>query len=191
VITAAEIETIFAAQLRRIEDSELRRRTVEVWVEGAKRGGWTTVAELTVIPFTLLTDTHGIGLVEHTIAVTEGAVGLAEAQMKSYPKMPYVISMDRLLAGGLLHDVGKLLEVEPDGKGGYRKSQAGRYARHPISGAILAARCGMPDDIVNIIACHAREGDGAPKVIETVLIHQSDFAAYDPLVMLEKKQLIR
>ena len=191
MITAAEIEAVFAKQLARIENTELRRRTVEVWVEGAKRGGWTTMAELKGIPFTLLTDPHGIGLVEHTIAVTEGAVGLAEAQMRSYAKMPYAINMDRLLAGGLLHDVGKLLEVEPDGKGGYRKSLAGRYARHPISGAILAARCGMPDEIVNIIACHAREGDGAPKVIETVLIHQADFAAFDPLMMLEKKQLIQ
>jgi HD-like signal output (HDOD) protein len=64
------------------------------------------------------------------------------------------------------------------------------YARHPIAGAIIAARCGMPDDIVNTIACHAKEGDGAPKVLETVLIHQADFATFDPLVMMEKGQLI-
>ena len=64
------------------------------------------------------------------------------------------------------------------------------YARHPISGAIIAARCGMSDDIVNTIACHAKEGEGAPKVLETVLIHQADFATFDPLVMMEKGQLI-
>jgi len=81
-------------------------------------------------------------------------------------------------------------KAEKDEKGGFRKSRKGMFARHPISGAIIAARCGLPDDIVNTIACHAKEGDGAPKVLETVLIHQADFATFDPLVMMEKGQLI-
>ena len=104
--------------------------------------------------------------------------------------MPYAIDLDRLIVGALLHDVGKLMETERDGKGGYRKSRAGQLARHPISGAILAAQCGMPDDVVNTIACHAKEGDGASKVIETVLIHQADFATFDPLVMMSKGQIV-
>jgi hypothetical protein len=49
----------------------------------------------------------------------------------------------------------------------------------------------MPEDVVNTIACHAKEGEGAAKVVETVLIHQADFATFDPLVMLEKGQLIQ
>ena len=142
------------------------------------------------MPFTLLTKTHGISLVDHTVAVTEGALALARAQADAYARMPYKVDMDRLIAGGLLHDVGKLVETEKDEQGGFRKSRKGMYARHPISGAIIAARCGMPDDIVNTIACHAKEGDGAPKVLETVLIHQADFATFDPLVMMEKGQLI-
>ena len=142
------------------------------------------------MPFTLLTKTQGISLVEHTIAVTEGALALADAQESAYSRMPYKVNMDRLIAGGLLHDVGKLLETEKDEKGDFRKSLKGMYARHPVSGAILAAKCGLPDDIVNTIACHAKEGEGAPKVLETVLIHQADFATFDPLVMLEKGQLI-
>ena len=91
--------------------------------------------------------------------------------------------MDRLIAAGLLHDVGKLLEFEPDETGGYRKSHLGRCARHPISGAILAAECGADEELVNTIACHAKEGDGRPQVVETVLIHQADFATFNPLVM--------
>ncbi len=93
---------------------------------------------------------------------------------------------DRLLAGGLLHDVGKLVETEPDGKGGYRKSRAGACLRHPISGTALAVEAGIKDDtVLNTIACHAKEGEGAPKCLETVLIHQADFATFDPLVMME------
>jgi putative nucleotidyltransferase with HDIG domain len=190
MITAADVTALFQKQLSSIADEATRRQTVLTWVEAARLGGWQSVEELKTMPFTLLTKTHGISLVEHTIAVTEGAIALADAQAKAYAQMPYNVNRDRLIAGGLLHDVGKLLETEKDGQGGFRKSRKGMYARHPVSGAILAAKCGMPDDIVNTIACHAKEGEGAPKVLETVLIHQADFATFDPLVMLEKGQLI-
>jgi putative nucleotidyltransferase with HDIG domain len=190
VVTAKDIEGLFHDQLSSIENEDTRKQTVATWVEAAKLGGWQSVEDLKAMPFTLLTETHGISLIEHTIAVTEGALALADAQESAYARMPYKVNMDRLIAGGLLHDVGKLLETEKDEKGGFRKSLKGMYARHPISGAILAAKCGLPDDIVNTIACHAKEGEGAPKVLETVLIHQADFATFDPLVMLEKGQLI-
>lgn len=190
MIEPSDIRALFLSQLERIEDAILRDGVVAVWVEAARAGGWQTVEELKTLPFTLLAETRGLTLVEHTIAVTEGAVGLARAQLDSYRQMPYGINMDRLIAGGLLHDVGKLVEMERDGKGGYRKSRAGQYARHPVSGAILAARAGLGDDIVNTIACHAREGEGAPRVVETVLIHQADFATFDPLVMKGKNLLI-
>jgi len=190
VVTAKDIEGLFHDQLSSIENEDTRKQTVATWVEAAKLGGWQSVADLKAMPFTLLTETHGISLIEHTIAVTEGALALADAQESAYSRMPYKVNMDRLIAGGLLHDVGKLLETEKDEKGGFRKSLKGMYARHPISGAILAAKCGLPDDIVNTIACHAKEGEDAPRVLETVLIHQADFATFDPLVMLEKGQLI-
>jgi putative nucleotidyltransferase with HDIG domain len=190
VVTAKDIEGLFHDQLSSIENEDTRKQTVATWVEAAKLGGWQSVADLKAMPFTLLTETHGISLIEHTIAVTEGALALADAQESAYSRMPYKVNMDRLIAGGLLHDVGKLLETEKDEKGGFRKSLKGMYTRHPISGAILAAQCGLPDDIVNTIACHAKEGEGAPKVLETVLIHQADFATFDPLVMLENGQLI-
>jgi hypothetical protein len=49
----------------------------------------------------------------------------------------------------------------------------------------------MDDMLVNTVACHAKEGDGRPQVIETVLIHQADFATFNPLVMQTKGQLIQ
>lgn len=190
MITTEDVESLFAAQLARIRDADLRRKTVEVFADACARGGWNTVSELRALPFTLLTDCRGVDFVSHTIAVTEGAIGLAEAQTKTYERMPYAIDMDRLVAGGILHDVGKLLEFERDGQGGTRKSRSGRCARHPISGAILAGRAGLPDEIVNVIACHAKEGDGRPQCVETVLVHQADFATFDPLVMKKDGRLI-
>lgn len=190
MISKADIEGLFSSQLARIKDEGLREGVVRTWLLACERGGWESVDELEEIPFTLLTDTKGVGFVEHTVAVTEGALALARAQEEAYRAMPYAVDYDRLAAGGLLHDVGKLLEIEKDGSGGYRKSRSGKCARHPISGAILAAEAGLGEEVINTIACHAKEGDGRPQVLETVLIHQADFATFNPLVMLEKSQLI-
>ncbi len=191
MISKADIEGLFANQLAKIKDADLRDNVVAVWQQGCEQGGWQSVDDLKKMPFTLLTETKGVDFIEHTIAVTDGAVALAQAQIDTYAKLPYKIDMDRLIAGGILHDVGKLLEIEPDGSGGYRKSQNGKCARHPISGAILTAAAGLPDELVNTVACHAKEGAGRPQVLETVLIHQADFATFNPLVMLSKGTLIQ
>ncbi len=191
MVQTKDIEAAFHEQLAGISDQELRDMTVQVWVDACEQGNWDSIEEVKKIPFTLLTPSRGIGLIEHTIAVTEGAAGLAEAQIDACDKLPYQIDMDLLIAGGLLHDVGKLLEIEKDPEAGFCRSRSGRCARHPISGAILAAKAGLPDEVINIVACHAKEGEGRPQVVETVLVHQADFATFDPLVMLEKGTLIQ
>lgn len=190
MIEKADIERVFARQLDRIQNPTIREGVVDVWKTACDKGGWKSMDEVAAIPFTMLTDTRGIGILEHTIVVTEGAIGLAEAQLHSYRKQPYALDMDRLVAGGLLHDVGKVVEVEPAPDGGYRKSRNGLCTRHPISGAILAAMAGLPDELVNTIACHAKEGEGRPQVPETVYIHQADFAFFNPLVMMAGGKLI-
>jgi putative nucleotidyltransferase with HDIG domain len=190
MISRRDLEALFSKQLSRITSEDLKKKVIDAWLLGCERGGWESVDQLKKIPFTLLTDCKGINFIEHTIAVTESAIGLAEAQINTYNTLPYIIDMDRLVAGGLLHDVGKLLEIQKDPSGGYRKSRQGKCARHPISGAILAAEIGLEDELVNIIACHSKEGDGRPQVIETILVHQADFATFNPLVMLAKDQLI-
>ena len=190
MIGEKDIETLFGKQLARIGDRELRGKVVKTFVLACRRGNWESVDELKKMPFTLLTEALGVNFIEHTIAVTEGAAALGRVQAEAYSRLPYPIDFDRLYAGGLLHDVGKLLEIEPDYLGGYRKSLSGKYARHPVSGAILASECGLPGDILNIIVCHAKEGEGRPQVVEAVLIHQADFATFDPLVMKQKGTLI-
>jgi putative nucleotidyltransferase with HDIG domain len=174
-------------QLGKISDPALRNKVVDVWAGAALQGGWAA-DQLTSIPFTLLTETFGVNLIQHTIAVTEAAIGLAKAIEDAYTP-PFMVNMDLLVAGGLLHDVGKLLEIEYSGNV-YKKSFNGLCARHPISGAILAAKADLPGEIVNIIGCHASEGDGRPQRIETVLVHQADFATFNPMVMFSKGLLI-
>lgn len=190
MIKRNEIEKALAPGLALIKDKALRTKVVDAWMAGIEQGGWKSIADLKKMPFTLNASCASINFIEHTLAVTRGAFALAEAQTKTYAKMPYKVNTDRLAAGGLLHDVGKLVEIERRKDGTHGCSQCGKILRHPISGAIIAAQAGLPDDIVNTIACHSKEGEGAPKYIETVLIHQSDFATFDPLVMKQKGMLL-
>jgi len=191
MIERKDIEEVFAHFLSMIEDEEIKRKVVDAWLLGCKKGGWQSMEELRKMPFTLLTDCKGINFLEHTLAVTEGAFQLAKAQEKYYSIVPYNIDYNILVAGGLLHDVGKLLEIMKNNGEGFTKSHSGKCMRHPISGAILAAEVDLPEEIVNVIACHAKEGDGRPQVLETVFVHQADFATFNPLVMMTKDTLIR
>ncbi len=191
MIDRREIEGALGRVLELIEDAGLRKKVVDAWMLAIEEGGWKSMRELEAMPFTLLAETKGVSFLEHTIAVTLGAVGLAKGQMEAYREMPYRIDMDRLVAGGILHDVGKIVEIERRQDGTFGKSRAGKLARHPISGAIIASRAGLPPEIVNMVACHAKEGEGAPQVVETVLVHQADFATFDPLVMQAKGNLVQ
>jgi putative nucleotidyltransferase with HDIG domain len=190
MIEEQEIIQILNPFLDQIDNKDLRAKVIKTWMEGCRQGGWTTRAQLEKMPFTLATDPMGISFIEHTRAVTQGALGLAEAQLDNYTDCPYHIDRDRVIAGGLLHDIGKLLEIESDSQGGWCMSHNGKCMRHPISGVILAQRAGISEDILNIIACHAKEGEGRSQVVETVLVHQADFSTFTPLVMMKNKKLI-
>jgi putative nucleotidyltransferase with HDIG domain len=89
------------------------------------------------------------------------------------------INRDHLLAGALLHDVGKLLEFREEG-GAFVKSELGRMLRHPFSGAALAYELGLPPAVVHVVATHAREGEGARATPEAIIIHHADFMNFEP-----------
>ncbi len=164
-------------ELELISDEVLREKTLDVWIDAMEQGGWE-VSDLEDIPFTLLIDT-GVSFLEHTRSVTRTSVAIAETMSGFYgERMP--INMDYLVSGGILHDVGKLLEYKRDG-GKYSKSDVGKDLRHPFSGTALAFQHGVPSEICHMIAAHAKEGDGVRRTPEAFIIHHADFANFESL----------
>lgn len=154
----------------------LQRNTVLTWVKSMERGD-LQVGDLEKMPFTLVFPTN-ISLAEHTKAIVGAAYAMAKAEEKAYKKKLKVrVNYDYLIAGALLHDVGKCVEITIEAG----KSRSGKYLRHPIYGAIIAASCGIPEPVLHIIATHSREGDGSPRTKEAWLVHQADFAFFEPL----------
>ena len=108
--------------------------------------------------------------------------------MKAAYSDTIAINMDHLVAGGLLHDIGKLLEYENQGDRTV-KSRRGELLRHPFTGAALSFKHGLPDEITHIIALHAREGEGAKRSVEAIILTHADFVNYESLRSLWKPNL--
>lgn len=163
MVSKGEIQEIFSKELLWIKDEKLRNDVVEVWKTAADRGGWKTFDK---VPFTLLFENSG-KLTDHTKRMTN----LTKAV---YDQRDEDINLDYLIAGALLHDVGKLLEYEiVDGKVG--KGAYGKRFRHPVSGALLAQELGLPEEIVLIIYAHSHEGEKCERTAESYIVHYCDF----------------
>jgi putative nucleotidyltransferase with HDIG domain len=174
---AEDIRKLFP-ELELIKDKALRKQTLDVWVDAAEQGGWTA-KELTKIPFTLLIETGKLSLVDHTRAVTKTAIAIGTVLTAEYgDALP--VNRDHLIAGGLLHDVGKCLEYEKKGRK-IVQSERGKDLRHPFSGTALAFQHGLPSDVCHMIAVHAGEGTGHRHTTEAFIIHHADFVNFEPL----------
>ena len=165
-------------EFKLINDPELREQTIHIWIEAIKEGGWT-IDDLHQMPFTLLINETPVSIIEHTRAVTLSSLEISEVMVKEY-KGKVTLNRDHLLAGALLHDVGKLFEYKRE-KGKFVKSRGGELLRHPISGAAFASQHGLPKEVVHIIAAHSKEGDGARKTVEAVIVNHADFVNFEAL----------
>jgi putative nucleotidyltransferase with HDIG domain len=159
------IEGIFP-EIAEIKDHRLRHGVVKTWLLAAERGKWQRIDD---VPFTLLTDTKKT-LVQHTRTVTAMAIAVARARED--------LDLDIVIAAGLVHDVGKLLEYERKGQV-FVKSAYGRMVRHPVSGYGLALEAGLPVEVAHVVAAHSAEGESIARSKEAIVIHHCDFIDFE------------
>jgi len=171
-----DIKELFP-ELEYIEDKELREKVVLVWSEALKLGKWKK-DDLKGIPFTLLISNVPINLVEHTRMVTQICYKVGKELCKQWGKW-ISISIDYLIAGALLHDVGKLLEYSTSKEGKIQKSSLGSLIRHPLSGAMLAFKAGVPWEVVHLISAHSEEGKMVSRLPEAIILTHADFTTFE------------
>ena len=99
MIEKSDIESCFSDELNLIRDEDLRNKVVEVWKESAYRGKWKNIDDA---PFTLLIENSG-KLTDHTKRITKIAKSIFDQRKEK-------INLDFLVAGALLHDVGRIQE---------------------------------------------------------------------------------
>jgi putative nucleotidyltransferase with HDIG domain len=163
-----------------IGDEGLREKVIACYEDALKTGGWTP-EDMEKIPFTLLIPNCPFPYLSHVRGVTRMAKRALDEFNSLYASADGKFKMDNdlLVAGALLHDVGKLVEYEKTPDGETVKSQLGKDLRHPFSGAIIAMRNGCGSAIAHIIANHAHEGDGTLRSPEGVLVNKADFMNFE------------
>ena len=169
-------------EFNQFHDVDLQEKTVQTWVDACDMASLKP-EDLLEMPFTLLIEDCSVSFLHHARAVTSTAMVMGEALKAAYPDHAQMqADHDTLLAGALLHDVGKILEIgrSEDGSG-WIKTMNGKMLRHPISGTALAYARGLPDTVLHCIACHSKEGNGYRKTVEAVIINHADFSNFEPL----------
>jgi len=163
-----------------IQDKELQDKVVNTYQEAMIIGNWKP-EDMNKIPFTLLIPDCPHSYLDHVRGVTR----VAKASMEEFNAVyasnssRYKLDNDTVVAGALLHDVGKLVEYMKEADGKAVKSQLGKDLRHPFTGVHLALRNGCSSRIAHIIANHSTEGDGTLRSPEAVIVHKADFINFE------------
>lgn len=123
------LSELIAIAERDISDLPLRRLTIELLED--HRGQLLALAAA-------MYHHHAFrgGWVEHVLSVTQTAVYLADKYRAAYPEMQPPLSKSLVVAGAILHDIGKLVELvqQPSGAD---YTPAGRLIGHIVLGRDL------------------------------------------------------
>lgn len=128
-------------------------------------------------------------LLVHTLEVTQLALADAECREKFRSAKGYArdaVNRDLLIAGALLHDIGKVAEYKPFPFA--QRTKKGRLNGHIGIGVMMltAYNCGIPmqsrvkdtSELVHIIlSSHGEVGGMKPSTLEAVIIHNADMVS--------------
>ncbi len=129
-------------------------------------------------PFTLSEGGDRVSLLAHTRAVARVCHAAASA-FNECVDAELRLNLDLLLAGALLHDLGKLVEFAPAGEGAFEVSEMGRAMRHPFWSAHFCLEAGLPMEVVHLVGSHSHEGEGRRASAEAIFLHKVDFMVYE------------
>ncbi len=125
------------------------------------------------------------GLLEHTLGVARNSAFLADRYARLYPEMRPPLDRGLVVAGAILHDIGKLEELA-SGPTGAQYTPAGQLIGHLLQGRDMVRQAAAevnlePDTLLrleHIIIAHQRLPEwGSPKppmTPEALLVHYAD-----------------
>ena len=157
-------------EINEIQDAELKERVIDAWLLALRDSQWERIEDLPWIPGRAEFITN----VQHCRGVARIGMAIAKALLNGRDVAPdAMIDMDIVIAGCLLHDLGKMLEYAspPDPSG--EKTPLGKYMMHHILGAHLAIKAGLPAEVVHCIESH-REAESFERSYEAKIVHYSD-----------------
>lgn len=156
-----------------IADKKLLKKTYEAFADAVEMGGWTeetidtcpsAVTEFVNSPATQM---------KHLQDGLRLSVMISDYLQERYGE--YVsFNRDYVLAGAILHDLGKFTEYAVDENGSPYVTESGKLLRHPLAGALIASKHGLPDELVHLIATHSFEGERSLRTVEHYIVKTSE-----------------
>lgn len=167
-----EIQSSFNA-LVMLKESRLMDTVISCWERIWSESKWDN---LTDCPF----NPHfpEVSLVNHINCVTDLVMGAADVLEKYNSNLK--LDRDYLLTGVLLHDISKMVEIDP-GPDGPIFSEFTRQMPHSTYGAFVAMAQGLGPRVANIILSHTKLTGAVPDSPEAVLLHYLDYGMADVL----------
>lgn len=160
---AEEIRKLFP-EIEQISDAGLRRKVADTWVEAWKASPYDRLEETPMLPGGALPEVNNVA---HTRAVIAGCIQFARVAKEI---LHIAVNMDYLIAGAVLHDIGKVFEFCET------PSELGRLFTHRLSALYLAARQDLPLEVIHIIAMHSLEGELKKRTTEAAIVYHIDCA---------------
>ena len=156
-----------------LSDQNLAQTITDIWADLFEQSAWDSIEEMNFCP-----GINNFTLLSHINVATEGTLALSRSVTKH---QNISFNEDMIIALGLLHDVCKLLEYAPDGRGGSVKTELGRKLQHGAIGAIAAYNAGLSLDMVHLIFTHTPFSKLKPEIKEGMLFCYADLADADML----------
>lgn len=158
-------------ELHAIKDETLKDKVARTWLLALDESDWEKIEDMPWIPGVAEFITN----VEHCRGTAKIAIALSKALTE---QEGVELNLDHVIAGGILHDVGKLLEHSA--RGG--KTEAGKHLPHPQLGTHICLRAGLPVEVVNIVQYHNTPGEIPVRTLELEIIRAMDACHADSML---------
>lgn len=165
-----------------IGDSDLRDKVIEVHAHALAETGYQRIEDIppSGVPESPLMRSGTQA--DHYRGVATMAIGMADGLEAVVGDIG--IDRDLLIAGALVHDVGKAWEFDQWERWKGDRARSGSPAlRHPVYGAHLALLVGLPEAVVHCVAAHPYLAEGAfvKASLETTIVQYADVAFWKAL----------
>ena len=170
-------------EIAQISDKALQTKAVEAWAYALANSSFESIRDIPPAGNPDTNEAKRGDQTDHLRGVTRLAIGIAREMNAAYPELD--VDMDTVIAGGLLHDVGKAFEFDPVRRTHWKASQkkTGRPAiRHPAYGAHICLTVGLPEEIAHIAMAHSGEGELLLRSLECMIVHQADYTFWNVLL---------
>ncbi len=167
-------------EIQQIQDPSLRDMVVEAWALSLAQEELAGISEI-----------QGSGdpekyilkegsQVDHLRGVALLSMRMAEQLRELKPGLD--VDSDIMIAGALVHDVGKAREFKAANQAQWKQSPhlAGwPPARHSVHGYYICKTVGLPDEVAHIAIAHSREGAFVMKSLECTIVSHADHSYWE------------